>query len=619
MSVKCFVPYNYLFRITLAAALVISFAGIASAQENTGQVKQGVVSGQPVHVVVLEELGLLTLTRPTGSCSASLLTNEWAITAAHCLRASDISNPSQVTLTANWRTVQTRQAREIRTLGVTSLPLPDIALIRVGEPFMVLGSRKHFRRELVANGMDNLVGYPIETYGRGLNVLAQGSGAAATPSQGDGQFRAAKTQITKVEDNRFWFPRNGSNQIVAAGDSGGPSFIITRTGRALVGVHSSCKTFCLPGRRCAPGSWTWISDIPECGDAPVAMILAPLNQLIRESVASLARDPVGPVGERGVPSAEGTANPPLKDGRFNTSAPPPGVVSYIYAVRADGNLEWHRHDGAERGLPQWQSPVPVGSGWGSFKHVFTGGKNIIYAINQEGDLLWYRHDTAYGVGTRSTLGRRARPPLTGPRVVSKGWQNFRHVFSAGDGIIYAIDQGGNLLWYKHKTYLDAVEMPTGGGSGMVNSALRLNWAKSWEDLNPRVVGTGWGDRFKHVFPGGDGIIYTVTQDGTLQRYKHVSYLNGRGLESPGAWEGPVIIRSNWGDYQYVFSRGDGIIYAVAANGDLFWFKERVQGSGVTTGNTLGKRRYPLNKVSSGWGSFLKVFALLPISAPDVVR
>ena len=110
-------------------------------------------------------------------CSASIITNEWIIPppTAECER---ISNPSQVTLTANWRTVQTRQAREIRSLrsGPTiGVSLPDIALIRVGDPFNVAGSTQHFRRELIGNKMDNLVGYPIETW-RGLNVLAQSSG-----------------------------------------------------------------------------------------------------------------------------------------------------------------------------------------------------------------------------------------------------------------------------------------------------------------------------------------------------------------------------------------------------------------------------------------------------------
>ena len=636
MSIRCFVRYSHLLHVMLAAALVIAFVSAASAQENTGQSRQAVVSGPPVHIGILEELGLLSLARSgfNPHCSASLLTNEWIITAAHCLNANDISNPSAVTLTANWESVQTRQAREIRSLGIVPIfgsALPDIALIRVGDPFSVRGSRKHFRQQLIANRMDNLMGYPIETYGRGINVLAQGSGATAMPSQNDGQYRAAKTQITKVEGNLYWFPRNSSNQIVAGGDSGGPSFIITRTGRALVGVHSKCRRSCLPGQPCPTGSWAWVSNIPECADAPIATVYAQVSQIIKESVASLAKDPVGPVGERGSTQVEGTgADTGLKDGRFDTSAPPPSIVSYIYAVGADGNLEWRRHDGAEQGLPQWQSPQPVSGGWGSFKHVFHGGKNIIYAVNQQGDLLWYRHDTAYGVRPRN----RRSPNFTGPRVVGQGWQNFRHVFAAGDGIIYAVDQGGNLLWYKHKQYTEAVEMPMGAGSGMVGAGLRLNWVRSWEDLNPRIVGRGWGD-FTHVFPGGDGIIYAVTQDGKLSRYRHVGYLQGRGIESPGAWEGPESMGVyNWSDLEHVFSRGDGIIYGVTTQGDLLWFKRpttlgkrrRPASGGATTpssdetsDNTLAKTRFGFKKVGDGWGGFLKVFALLPISAPDVVR
>ncbi len=635
MSVKLF-GRNLIVRVALAALIAIACAAVTFAQEeNIGQTKQAIVGGPSVHIGMLEELGLLSLARAgfNPHCSASLLTNEWIITAAHCLNSADISTPNQVTVTANWTVVQTRQAIEIRSLRsvrtVFSTALPDIALIRVGDPFSVGGSRKHFRRELVANKMDNLVGYPIETYGRGINVLAQGSGAAATPSQNDGQYRSAKTQITKVEGNLYWFPRNSSNQIVAGGDSGGPSFIINQRGRALVGVHSSCRRNCLPGQMCPTGDWTWTSNIPECSDAPIATVYEPVIEIIRESVASLARDPASPVGERGSSRVEGVAaDPGLKDGRFDTSAPPPSIVSYIYAVGADGNLEWRRHDGAEQGLPQWQSAVPVGGGWGSFKHVFNGGKNIIYAVNQQGDLLWYRHDTAYGVRPQ----RRRSLDLTGPRVVSKGWQNFRHIFSAGDGVIYAIDQGGNLLWYKHKQYTEAVEMPMGAGSGMVGAGLQLNWVRSWEDLNPRIVGRGWAD-FRHVFPGGDGIIYAVTQDGKLSKYRHVAYLNGRGIESPGAWEGPESMGVyNWSDLQHVFSRGDGIIYAVTTGGDLLWFKRlttlgkrRRPGSGgapssdETSDNTLANTRFGFKKVGDGWGSFLKVFALLPISAPDVVR
>ena len=603
-----------LYRLTITTVLVFAFTGNALAQENTGQVQQGIVSGQTVSTLMLEELGLLTLAAPNPNCSASLLTNEWIITAAHCLTPDDIANPSQVTLTANWRTEQVRQAVEIRSSRVLpQFPTGDLALIRVGNPFNVNGSTKHFRRELLANGMDDLVGYAIETYGRGIFRVAQNFAGTAIPAQSDGQFRSAKTQITRVEGLRYWFPRNSANQIVAGGDSGGPSFVITRTGRALAGVHSSCLTSCLPGQTCPANSWTWTSDIPECGDASIAPIYQQISQLMRDSASSLARDPSRPVGERGSSRVEGIASDTgLANGSFDTSAPAPSVVSYIYAVGSDGSLQWRRHDGAEQGLPQWQSFVSLSNGWGGYKHVFTGGKNTIYAVTTEGNLLWFRHNTAYNV----RRNRRRDVDVTGPVLVHKGWQNFRNVFSAGDGVIYAIDGSGNLLWYKHKQYSEAVELPTGAGSGMVGQAMRLNWARSWESLTPRTVGVGWGD-FEHVFPGGDGIIYVVTRDGALRRYRHVGYLEGRGLESPGAWEGPININTGWTGYQKFFSRGDGIIYAVAANGELFWFKDRVPRNGGRA--ALGRPWYGPTKVDDAWGDYLKVFALLPISAPDVIR
>jgi hypothetical protein len=37
------------------------------------------------------------------------------------------------------------------------------------------------------------------------------------------------------------------------------------------------------------------------------------------------------------------------------------------------------------------SGVPVGAHW-NLKQVFSGGDGIIYAIQDNGDLLWYRHD-----------------------------------------------------------------------------------------------------------------------------------------------------------------------------------------------------------------------------------
>jgi hypothetical protein len=72
----------------------------------------------------------------------------------------------------------------------------------------------------------------------------------------------------------------------------------------------------------------------------------------------------------------------------------------IYAVAAGGPLLWYcdtlrdgsNGPGAERGWAA-ASGSPIGSGWAGFRHLFAGGGGILYAVRDTGELLWYR-DTA---------------------------------------------------------------------------------------------------------------------------------------------------------------------------------------------------------------------------------
>jgi tachylectin len=118
----------------------------------------------------------------------------------------------------------------------------------------------------------------------------------------------------------------------------------------------------------------------------------------------------------------------------------------IYAVTQDGMLKWYLYDKA------WDGPKDMGSGWGNFKNVFSTGDGVIYAITQEGKLLWFKHNFyKYGVSTEGH-GPNGQPAWGGPKEVGTGWQNFRQVFSPGDGIIYAVTKEGRLLWYRHQGY-----------------------------------------------------------------------------------------------------------------------------------------------------------------------
>lgn len=155
----------------------------------------------------------------------------------------------------------------------------------------------------------------------------------------------------------------------------------------------------------------------------------------------------------------------------------------IYAVAQDGSLKWYRYERTLiYGEKPWEGPKDVGSGWGNFKSVFSTGEGVIYAITQEGKLLWHKHNFyKYGVGSEAQ-GGQGQAAWEGPKEVGRGWQNFKHVFSSGDGIIYAVTKEGKLLWYKHQGFLT--------GSNI------------W--LGPREVGRAGWENFEHVFALLDG-------------------------------------------------------------------------------------------------------------------
>jgi hypothetical protein len=474
-----------------------------------------------------EEFALLDFNPGVGACSASLLRNDWAITAAHCVELNgetkptpDASRPGQNLLnplgafkvTANWKTVQ-----EKRVVRVETFRPYDIALLKMSSPFQVHGATSGYSRLIFQDGQFPYFGEPVGAnilvFGRGINVFAKGEGDSATPSQNDGQYRMGYAKPTRDGDHVFWYP-SSDGAMIAGGDSGGPSFAWVLSGYALVGVHVLAHSERVPGK--PKTGWTWVTATPEAADAPIAPVIPSLFSIMGPA-------PLGP----SEPAVE--SPPPGFIGTFSRT-PPNFQPLWLYAIQPNGDLLWYRKD---TNAAAWQGPRKVGTGWTGFKDVIAAGGNRFYALTQDGKLVWYQHD-GFNDGTFSW-----KPAAE----VGSGW-TFSRIFSGGDGVVYAIRQDGKLLWYRHTGFRDG--------------------APTW--LEAKEVGSGWSAMI-HVFSTGKGAVYAVKPDGTLLLYQQKDFDHGAKN-----WYPARTVGSGWNSFQQIIPAGDGVILAIEPDGKLLWYK-----------------------------------------------
>ena len=98
---------------------------------------------------------------------------------------------------------------------------------------------------------------------------------------------------------------------------------------------------------------------------------------------------------------------------------------------------------------------------------------------------------------------------------------------------------------------------------------------------------------------GDGIIYAIAGDGKLKWYKHTGF-----REWHVRWEGPKDVGTGWQNFKQVFGAGNGVIYAIAGNGILSWYKH--------TGYRDGIFQWEGSKdIGNGWQGFTTALSLLP--------
>ena len=589
------------YGLGVLASATLTFCSLsyaASPEGPTRTSRQPLVGGTTVDEKTQENFGLLSL---DGSCSASLLRNDWVVTAAHCVETNgttmpvpDPSRPGQfmldapsgMTVTANWDGGQDRTATQVETFRPY-----DVAIIKVDKPFKVNGLTTGYSRLIFQDGQFPYFGEPVGAalmvFGRGISMFATGSGDDATPSIRDGLYRVGNARPNREDSKSYWYPSEGG-QMIAGGDSGGPSFAWTLSGWALVGVHSEAKTKRIDGKPTA--GWDWVTATPEAADAPISAVWNKIFTII------------GPMPYVSDPNDL----PNTQTGNVGTFAktPPDYQPIWLYGIRTDGDVMWYRRDSANSA---WQGPKKVNTGWNRFKDVIAAGGNCLYALTTDNKLLWFRHDgfndgsenwgnpparatSRTGVGRAIFKQGSILSALTGGTEVGNGW-SFKKIFSGGEGIVYAIRDDGKLIWYKHNGYT------TGGG------------VAAWE--SPREVGSGWGD-FKDVFSTGKGHVYAVKQDGTLWQYLQKDYANG-----VKDWYPAKQVGSGWVFQQIIpagqDASGGDVILAIQADGKLLWYKYGAEPRKVAFARVKMRWEGPV-EIGSGWQDFGKVVALLP--APD---
>jgi N,N-dimethylformamidase len=221
----------------------------------------------------------------------------------------------------------------------------------------------------------------------------------------------------------------------------------------------------------------------------------------------------------------------------------PGGNGIIYAIQADGTLLWYRHAGWQTGAATWANngnARVIGSGWNIFRAVLADATGQLFGFLPDGSIHWYR----YAVSNLNTGAGSWSGGGTGPQIGS-GFSAYPRVFGGWNGVIFAIDQSGQLWWYQYTAGNGASGWANGGRGALIGNSFQ-QFPRTWAEPN--------------------GVIYAVDQDDDLYWYR---YTGTNGSVSWANGGTGVPIGSDFGaDYQKVsFANGSGSLYNLTLDTD----------------------------------------------------
>ncbi|MFD7656709.1 tachylectin-related carbohydrate-binding protein [Actinosynnema sp. NPDC059797] len=298
--------------------------------------------------------------------------------------------------------------------------------------------------------------------------------------------------------------------------------------------------------------------------------------------------------------------------------------NHIYTVGYDGRLYVNAYDEASGTM----SNRLLATDWGKYDQIFAAGDGVLYARDpnvQLGTLYRFEYDF-----DTDTWRQREKD-------VGWGWNGYKQLASPGADVIYGMEPGGNLWWYR---YLPAQDAWTNGATSgwkenvgpwsgideftvpvdtcrlgqvaadvecepsanlfasLTNGQFHLRphaepetGLSNWDAA--RHIGNGWPMRF---ISGAGGYVYQVRDDGTVHRH----HWDGQRWARDGVSEQIATGWGGWNDPRYRYRitvDANNHFYAALAVGDL----QRSVYDEVS-------KTWTQEVIDTGWGKYDQVFA-----------
>lgn len=186
----------------------------------------------------------------------------------------------------------------------------------------------------------------------------------------------------------------------------------------------------------------------------------------------------------------------------------------------------------------------------AYIHIAAGENGILWAVDQEGHLLWFQMTNPSKAGRAEWAFDGKGQPLD--EKVDVHW-----LFSAvHPGRAYLVDTTGNLYWINsltteyRKTFLD-LPLQKKKLSGFSIPEGRLRWMQ-----------------FRQLIAGTGGSLFAVQTDGTILAYRHLGYATGEDDWARGGQ--PIKLATMPPFYVRILGEAQEILYGVDRKNKL-WF------------------------------------------------